>query len=65
VNFLSIESERVILEYNGIVGIDPTENKVKKEKPDDSDEETLYKNEFRVQKLKKLRIEEFPQVLDL
>jgi hypothetical protein len=65
VNFLSIESERVILEYNGIVGIDPSENKVKKEKPDDSDEETLYKNEFRVQKLKKLRIEEFPQVLDL
>jgi hypothetical protein len=65
VNFLSIESERVILEYNSIVGIDPSENKVKKEKPDDSDEETLYKNEFRVQKLKKLRIEEFPQVLDL
>jgi hypothetical protein len=65
VNFLSIESERVILEYNGIVGIDTSENKVKKEKPDDSDEETLYKNEFRVQKLKKLRIEEFPQVLDL
>ena len=64
-NFLSIESERVILEYNSIVGIDPSENKVKKEKPDDSDEETLYKNEFRVQKLKKLRIEEFPQVLDL
>jgi hypothetical protein len=30
------------------VGVDPSEDIVKKEKPDDSDEETLYKNEFRV-----------------
>lgn len=60
INYLQLESEKACMEYKAIVGTD--ENAVD---PDDSEEASLYKNEFRVQKTKKLRIDEFPQINEL
>lgn len=36
-----------------------------KKEDEDSDSEYLYKNEFRVQKAKKLRFDEFPELKDI
>ena len=60
-HYLQLESERIIIDYQTIVGPDIPQK-------DDSDSDggpiaasdNLYKNEFRVQKIKKLRIDEFP-----
>lgn len=61
ITYLQLESERIIIDYQTIIASEDG----KKGENDDSDDGDLYKNEFRVQKMKKLRVEEFPQVLDL
>ena len=64
-HYLQLESERIIIDYQTIVGPELPQDKKDDSDSDEGPADNLYKNEFRVQKIKKLRIDEYPQVLDL
>jgi hypothetical protein len=60
ISYLQLESEKSIMEFEMLsAGIDGT----KKEDDSSDDDETLYKNEFRLYKAKKL--EEVPEAASL